>query len=86
VPSQGIVEDPATGSAVAALGGYLGMRELAPTANFSYVIEQGFEIRRPSIIELEVDKVDGEVSAVRVGGSAVMVSEGMIEIPLPAES
>ena len=82
VPGQGIIEDAATGSAVAALGGYLGARETAASGNFSYVVEQGFEIRRPSILELEVDKMDGEVSAVRVGGSAVMVSEGMMDVPL----
>jgi len=81
VPGQGIIEDAATGSAVAALGGYLGARETAASGNFSYVVEQGFEIRRPSILELEVDKMDGEVSAVRVGGSAVMVSEGMMDVP-----
>jgi trans-2,3-dihydro-3-hydroxyanthranilate isomerase len=85
VPGQGIIEDPATGSAVAALGGYLAAREGATSGNFSYVVEQGFEIKRPSILELEVDKVDGEVTAVRVGGSAVMVSEGMMEVPLPRE-
>ncbi|MDQ2766872.1 MAG: PhzF family phenazine biosynthesis protein, partial [Gemmatimonadota bacterium] len=85
VPGQGIIEDPATGSAVAALGGYLAARESAASANFTYIVEQGFEIKRPSILELEVDKVDGEVTAVRVGGSAVMVSEGMMEIPLPGE-
>ena len=84
VPGQGIIEDPATGSAAAALGGYLSAREGAATAKLSYVVEQGFEIKRPSIIELEVDKVDGEVTAVRVGGSAVMVSEGMMDVPLPA--
>jgi trans-2,3-dihydro-3-hydroxyanthranilate isomerase len=84
VPGQGIIEDPATGSAVAALGGYLGMREIAATAHFTYMVEQGFEIKRPSILELEVDKVEGEVTAVRVGGSAVMVSEGMMDVPLPA--
>jgi trans-2,3-dihydro-3-hydroxyanthranilate isomerase len=82
VPGQGIIEDPATGSAVAALGGYLGARETAASGNFSYVVEQGFEIRRPSILELEVDKADGDVSAVRVGGAAVMVSEGMMDVPL----
>lgn len=86
VPGQGIIEDPATGSAVAALGGYLGAREAATSGNFSYVVEQGFEIRRPSILELEVDKTDGEVSAVRVGGSAVMVSEGMMDVPLSRDS
>jgi trans-2,3-dihydro-3-hydroxyanthranilate isomerase len=84
VPGQGIIEDPATGSAAAALGGYLSAREGAATAKLSYVVEQGFEIKRPSIIELEVDKVDGEVTAVRVGGSAVMVSEAMMDVPLPA--
>ena len=83
VPGQGIIEDPATGSAAAALGGYLSAREGAATAKLSYVVEQGFEIKRPSIIELEVDKVDGEVTAVRVGGSAVMVSEAMMDVPLP---
>jgi trans-2,3-dihydro-3-hydroxyanthranilate isomerase len=82
VPGQGIIEDPATGSAVAALGGYLGARESAASGSFSYVVEQGFEIKRPSILELEVDKTDSEVSAVRVGGAAVMVSEGMMEVPL----
>ena len=82
VPGQGIIEDPATGSAVAALGGYLGAREGAASGNFTYVVEQGFEIKRPSILELEVDKADGEVTAVRVGGSAVMVSEAMMEVPL----
>ena len=85
VPGQGIIEDPATGSAVAALGGYLAAREGAATAKFGWVVEQGFEIKRPSIIELEVDKVEGEVTAVRVGGSAVMVSEGMMDVPLPRE-
>ena len=85
VPGQGIIEDPATGSAVAALGGYLAARESATSGNFTYVVEQGFEIKRPSILELEVDKAEGEVTAVRVGGSAVMVSEGMMEVPLPRE-
>ena len=85
VPGQGIIEDPATGSAVAALGGYLGARESAASGNFTYLIEQGFEIKRPSFLELEVDKAQGEVTAVRVGGAAVMVSEAMMEIPLPRD-
>ena len=82
VPGQGIIEDPATGSAAAGLGGYIGARESAQSGSFSYIVEQGFEIKRPSIIELEVDKTNGEVSAVRVGGAAVMVSEAIMEIPL----
>lgn len=85
VPGQGIIEDPATGSAVAALGGYLGARETAASGHFRYTVEQGFEIKRPSLLQLEVDKTNGEITAVRVGGSAMMVSEGIMEIPLPRE-
>lgn len=85
VPGQGIIEDPATGSAAAALGGYIAARESAANGKFSFLLEQGFEIKRPSFIELEVEKKDGEVSAVRVGGSAVMVSEAIMEIPLPLD-
>ena len=85
VPGQGIIEDPATGSAVAALGGYLGARESATSGKFTYVVEQGFEIKRPSILELEVDKADGEITAVRVGGSAVMVSEAMMVVPVAGD-
>ena len=85
VPGQGIIEDPATGSAVAALGGYLGAREGVASGNFSYLVEQGFEIKRPSILELEVDKKGGEITAVRVGGAAVMVSEGMMDVPVGKE-
>ena len=36
---------------------------------------------RPSRLEVEVEKRAGEVAAVRVGGGAVLVSEGTIEVP-----
>ena len=77
----GIGEDPATGSAVAALGGYLGSRAPQRDGTLHWVIEQGFEMGRPSLLHLEVDKRGGEITGVRVGGSSVMVSEGTMEIP-----
>jgi trans-2,3-dihydro-3-hydroxyanthranilate isomerase len=45
-----------------------------------WVIEQGFEMGRPSIIELELDRKRGTLTAVRVGGASVLVSEGEMEI------
>ncbi|MFN2399173.1 MAG: PhzF family phenazine biosynthesis protein [Gemmatimonadaceae bacterium] len=75
-PGMGIGEDPATGSACAALGGYLGSRESRAEGVLHYIIEQGFEMGRPSILDLEVDKVAGSVTAIRVGGKAVLVSRG----------
>lgn len=80
VPGLSVPEDPATGSCAAALAGYLAARESAPNGAFRWVMEQGFEMGRPSILELEADKRDGAVVAVRVAGDAVLVSDGMMEI------
>lgn len=79
-PSLGVGEDPATGSAVAALGGYLGTRAREADGTLSWTVEQGFEIGRQSLLYLEVDKRGGEIAAVRVGGSAVLMGEGTLEI------
>jgi trans-2,3-dihydro-3-hydroxyanthranilate isomerase len=78
VPGLSVPEDPATGSAATALGGYLAARESTSDAKLRYVVEQGFEMGRPSILEVEVEKTGGEVTAIRVGGEAVLVSEGHI--------
>jgi trans-2,3-dihydro-3-hydroxyanthranilate isomerase len=80
-PRMGIVEDPATGSATASLGGYLASRSPERDGTLRWVIEQGFEMGRPSLLHLEVDQWDGAVTAVRVGGSSVLMSEGWMEIP-----
>ena len=77
----GIGEDPATGGAVSALGGYLGIRAPESDGTLAWVVEQGFEMGRPSLLHLEVDKQGGEITAVRVGGSSVLVSEGTIALP-----
>jgi len=78
-PGLGIVEDPATGSAAAALAGYLSQRRSVSTA-LRWVIEQGFEMGRPSILEVEADAVENRITAVRVGGSSVMVCEGSLTL------
>lgn len=75
-PLLGVPEDPATGSAVAAFAGYLAASERLSDGRHNWRIEQGFEMGRPSILELECDIRDGIVYTVRVGGNAVIVSEG----------
>jgi len=78
-PEHGVSEDPATGSAAAAFAGYLCTREPARAATHKWVIEQGFEMGRPSILHVEADTAnDGKVTAVRVGGTAVKMSEGTL--------
>jgi trans-2,3-dihydro-3-hydroxyanthranilate isomerase len=80
-PGYGVPEDPATGSAAVALGGYLAARHPRHDGTLRWVIEQGFEMGRPSIMEVEVDKRGGAVTGVRVGGSTVVVCEGQMEVP-----
>lgn len=78
-PAMGIPEDPATGAAAAALAGYLARD--AQQGTLRWTVEQGEEMGRPSTIYLEADVYNGIVLRSRVGGSAVMVSEGTMEIP-----
>lgn len=77
-PGVSVPEDPATGSACAALGGYLASRSESTEGTMRWVVEQGFEMGRPSILEVEVDKAAGAITAVRVGGASVMVCEGRL--------
>jgi trans-2,3-dihydro-3-hydroxyanthranilate isomerase len=80
---QNIGEDPATGSAAGPLGGYLvhhGAAGVDPVDGvYSFVIEQGDFINRPSRIGLEVKGEQGKVEEVRVGGTSVVVARGTLE-------
>jgi len=79
-PAVGVTEDPATGSAATALGAYLGIRDARRDGTLRFVVEQGFEMGRPSLLEIEVDKHKGAITEIRVGGASVLVCEGTMEI------
>lgn len=79
-PGSGVPEDPATGSAAAALGGYLSAADGHEEASLSWTVEQGIEMGRPSLLYVEADRAEGATSAVRVGGSAVAVSRGVMDV------
>ncbi len=79
-PGFGIAEDPATGSAAAAFAGVVHRFDEPPSGSYRHVIEQGFEIDRPSLMTLEIDIAGGEIGAVRVGGNAVVVAEGTLMV------
>ncbi|MDX1648153.1 MAG: PhzF family phenazine biosynthesis protein [Longimicrobiales bacterium] len=83
-PGSGVPEDPATGSAAATLGGYLSKADGRVEGTLRWTIEQGIEIGRPSILHVEADRMRGATSAVRVGGAAVFVAQGVMDIPDPA--
>jgi len=76
----GIVEDPATGSAAAALAGALMRFEPPPDGDTMFVIEQGLEMGRPSIMSLSLSVENGALVSARIGGSAVLVAQGSIDL------
>ena len=78
-PAIGILEDPATGSASGAMGAYLvhnGLVEVGPLTEI--IVEQGYEIGRPSRILVQVESDDDAIQTVKVGGQVVMVVEGTL--------
>lgn len=77
-PGLGVPEDPATGGAAAAFAGWLAARAASPVAATRIV--QGVEMGRPSEMELDWVMAAGTVSRVRVGGAAVLVSEGRLHV------
>jgi trans-2,3-dihydro-3-hydroxyanthranilate isomerase len=75
-PDAGVPEDPATGSAAAAFAGWLANYAPEATSRSEYTLLQGEEMGRPSRIDLQIDRDGDRVTAVRVGGASVMVSQG----------
>lgn len=78
-PAIGILEDPATGSASGAMGAYLVHNGLVEVGLLTEIIvEQGYEIGRPSRILVQVESDDDAIQTVKVGGQVVMVVEGTL--------
>lgn len=79
-PEMGIAEDPATGGAAAALAGTIRHFDALPDGHHPILIEQGVEMGRPSFIHLYIDVKDSEIARARIGGHAVKVAEGLIDV------
>lgn len=77
-PLDNVTEDPATGSASAALGAYLTSLIPARDAEVGITIEQGVEMGRRSLIGVDVSKSAGMVNEVLLSGSCVNVMRGEI--------
>ncbi len=80
-PGHGIAEDPATGSASAILAAQLHASAQIGDGTTRFSLHQGVEMGRPSQIGLSVDCEDGEVTAIRVAGTAVPIMSGRITPP-----
>ena len=79
-PFDGIMEDPATGSACCALVALVTSLKKEKDGNFNWSIAQGVEMGRPSFLQARTEKRDGKVSGVWIGGNCVMMSQGVLNI------
>ncbi|MGH9761964.1 MAG: PhzF family phenazine biosynthesis protein, partial [Blastocatellia bacterium] len=80
-PGAGVIEDAATGSANGPLGFYLVQHKLVKAEAVTRIIsEQGFEMKRPSTIfvDVEVQDATGSITDVKVGGDVVITGRGEI--------
>ena len=76
-PAFGVAEDPATGSAAAAIAGVAAGR----VGSLSLDIRQGVKMGRPSLIRTSATVERGELRSIQVGGGCAFVAEGQIEVP-----
>ncbi|MCB2054882.1 MAG: PhzF family phenazine biosynthesis protein [Geminicoccaceae bacterium] len=79
-PGNGIPEDPATGSAAAALAGHLAEGAADAEGELRFTLEQGIEMGRPSRITMRAIKRDGRIEAIFVAGGAVPMARGRIRV------
>ena len=80
-PEFGIIEDPATGGASGPLGCYLLRHGLVDAEAAGRITSrQGAAMGRPSRIHIEIASTDGEITRVRVGGRAVLVASGQMQV------
>jgi trans-2,3-dihydro-3-hydroxyanthranilate isomerase len=79
-PLHGITEDPATGSANAALIGLLARLRPEPDLMLSKTIAQGVEMGRPSLLRAQAHKQAGHVTKTSIEGHCVAVMTGMMQL------
>jgi len=79
-PTLGLTEDPATGSAAAAFAAALMAFEKPADGDEQHIIAQGVEMGRPSEIVLTLDVAGGALVSATIGGAAVIVSQGTIDL------
>jgi trans-2,3-dihydro-3-hydroxyanthranilate isomerase len=80
-PALGVEEDPATGSACAALVGAMASKPDFVGIAYRLSIEQGASMGRRSEIEAEARKSGNVVTSVSVGGATTYIASGEIDVP-----
>ncbi len=80
-PSIGVNDDPPIGAAIPAFVGFLCAHKHVRKGPHTFVAERGISSGRVSTLNVEMDNLQQEQIKIRVGGPAVMVAQGTIEVP-----
>ncbi len=81
-PDIGIRDDPPIGSAMPAFTSYLCAHEQVATGTYTFSIDRGDVGHRRSLLHIEMDNKGRNQLEIRVGGSAVLVSSGTMNVPV----
>jgi trans-2,3-dihydro-3-hydroxyanthranilate isomerase len=79
-PLDATIEDPATGSATAAMIALLASLQPERDMEFSWRVKQGVDMGRSSLLLGRTEKRDGIVTAVHVAGHAVPIMRGELQV------
>jgi trans-2,3-dihydro-3-hydroxyanthranilate isomerase len=77
----GLHEDPPVGNAMPAFASYLCSFDFMQKGTYTFAVDRGDERNRRSVLNLEMDHKGSDTLTIRVGGEAVMVAEGIMDIP-----
>ncbi len=79
-PNIGHQEDPPVGAAIPAFSAYLCAHPHVKKGTYSFIAERGLQSSRQSLLHVELDNKGNDQLTLRVGGNAVVVSEGRMKI------
>ena len=79
-PALGVEEDPATGSAIAALAGVAALNSGLNSGTLSFSVLQGVSMGRKSEIAASAVMLAGKLQSVSVGGATSFTASGEIEV------
>ena len=77
-PALGIPEDPVSGNAHGMLAAYLWEIGQLDAGSTDFIGHQGRQMKRPGEVRVTLELERGSPSAVRIGGRAIIVSEGTL--------
>lgn len=80
-PNIGLHDDPPVGTALSDFSSYLCSFDHMQKGTYTFAVERGDEKNRRSVVNIEMDHKGTDELALRIGGEAVMVVDGSMDIP-----